>query len=69
MPNALSNVDKAYIMIAIGQLLDGIFETNLEFEIGKYENCDENVSIVIENAKYDTPYVFSWEKKNWLNPC
>ena len=60
LPNALSNVDKAYIMIAIGQLLDGIFETNLEFEIGKYKNCDENVSIVIENAKYDTPYEFMY---------
>tara|TARA_Y100000031_G_scaffold30269_1_gene33424 strand:- start:3040 stop:4323 length:1284 start_codon:yes stop_codon:yes gene_type:complete len=47
-PTSFSGVDLTNIVNAIGQLLDSIFETNLEFEIAKYEDCDENVTIVIE---------------------
>ena len=57
-PTSFSGVDLTNIVNAIGQLLDSIFETNLEFEIAKYEDCDENVTIVIENEKYDVPKEF-----------
>ena len=48
-------LDLNNITAAVNQLLDSIFETTLEYEIDKYDDCDENVSIVIENEKYDTP--------------
>jgi len=56
--DSYSGLDLTNIVNAIGQLLDSIFETNLEFEIAKYEDCDENVTIVIENEKYDVPKEF-----------
>nr|MBC8308641.1 hypothetical protein [Pelagibacterales bacterium] len=57
-PTSFSGLDLTNIVNAIGQLLDSIFETNLEFEIAKYKDCDENVTIVIENEKYDMPKEF-----------
>ena len=56
--DSYSGLDLTNIVNAIGQLLNNIFETNLEFEIAKYEDCDENVTIVIENEKYDVPKEF-----------
>jgi len=56
--DSYSGLDLTNIVNAIGQLLDSIFETNLKFEIAKYEDCDENVTIVIENEKYDVPKEF-----------
>jgi len=50
-----SGTDLIKIVNAIGQLLDSIFETKLNFEIAKYDDCDENVTIIIENEKYDVP--------------
>ena len=57
-PTSFSGLDLTNIANAIGQLLDSIFETDLKFEIAKYEDCDENVTIVIENEKYDVPKEF-----------
>ena len=57
-PTSFLGLDLTNIVNTIGQLLDSIFETNLEFEITKYEDCDENVTIVIENEKYVIPKEF-----------
>ena len=56
--SSISGPDLVKIINVIDQMLDSIFETNLLFKIAKNADCDENVTIVIENEKYDTPKKF-----------